>query len=463
MNQDLIYQKSPDLLQTLLLNAYAFKLYRKRYNKKFWMLMDEFTKNERLTEHEIEEYQDEKLRCLVKHAYENVPFYRERMNNLKLLPKAIKGKKDLYKLPILSRDDIKNNFMTLKAVNFSKKKLITGHTSGTTGSPLEFYWDDTVEIIHHVADWRQKIWAGLKFGDRYASLQGRVIVPIERKKPPFWKINYINNQLFLSSFHLSKENIPRYIDRLMSFKPVAIEGYPSSMYILAKYLLSNGTVIPLKTALTSSETLFPKQKKTIETAFQCKVYDFYGMAERVIYASECEHHEGHHLNLDYGITEILDSNNEPVTVGKIGRIVATGLWNYGMPLIRYRTSDATALKNNRCSCGRVFPLMKDVTSKDEDIVTTLDGRLIPSSVLTHPFKTMHNIEESQIIQEDVRNIIIKIVKKNTYSDEDSIQLIKALKERLGQEVIIKLDFVGSIPRTKNGKFRWVISKVPLNF
>lgn len=463
MNKDLLYQKAPNWLQTLLLNTHAFNLYRRRYNKKFWKLLDEFRNNERLTKQEIEEYQNEKLRCLIKHAYENVPFYKEQMKNIKLLPTDIKGQKDLYKLPILSREDIRNNFKKLKATNYSENKLILGHTSGTTGSPLEFFWDNNVELIHHIADWRQKIWAGLEFSDRYASLQGRVIVPIEREEPPFWKTNYINNQLFLSSFHLQKKNIPHYIDKLTSYKTIAIEGYPSTLYILAKYLLSNKTVLPLQAALTSAETLFPAQRGSIEAAFQCKVFDFYGMSERVVYASECESHEGHHLNLDYGITEILDSNNEPVPPGKVGRIVATGLWNYGMPLIRYMTSDTTALSSKKCSCGRVFPLMEDVTTKDEDIVTTTDGRLISSSVLTHPFKPMHNIEESQIIQEDLSNITIKIVKKETYSDEDSLQLKMALKERLGNDVNINLEFVEFIPRTKNGKFRWVISKVPLEF
>ncbi len=425
--------------------------------------MDEFKDNETLSKHEIGEYQDEKLRDLIKHAYDNVPYYTERMRALKLLPSDIRGQSDLYKLPVLSRNDIKNNFKKLRAINYPKKKLILGHTSGTTGSPLELYWDHMVEKVHHVADWRQKIWAGIKFGNRYASLQGRTIVPIARKRPPFWKTNYLNNQLFLSSFHLKKGNIPYYIDKITSFKPIAIEGYPSTVFILAKYLLSNKTVIPLKAVLTSSETLFPLQRESIEAAFQCKVFDFYGMAERVVYASECEFHEGQHLNLDYGITEILDGNGELVPEGRIGRIVATGLWNFGMPLIRYRTSDTTTVKSKGCSCGRIFPLTDGITTKDEDIISTPDGRLISSSVLTHPFKPMHNIEESQIIQERLDQLVIKIVKKESYTKKDEEKLISAFKDRLGDDIKFTIEYVDSIPRTKNGKFKWVISKVKLKF
>ena len=187
------------------------------------------------------------------------------------------------------------------------------------------------------------------------------------------------------------------------------------------------------------------------------------MAERVVFASECERHSGHHLNLDYGITEFLDSNNETVEDGKLGKIVATSLHNFAMPFIRYETSDATASKTGTCPCGRGFPLIEDIATKHESIVTLPDGRLISPSVLTHPFKPMHNIAESQIIQEAVDQLIVKIVKRNGYSVNDEIALLKAFGERLGSKMKINVEYVDSIPRTKNGKFRWVVSKIPPKF
>jgi len=147
----------------------------------------------------------------------------------------------------------------------------------------------------------------------------------------------------------------------------------------------------------------------------------------------------------------------------MGRIVTTGLHNFGMPLIRYQTSDITALRKQKCSCGREFPLMEDVTTKAEDIITTTDGRLISSSILTHPFKPMHNVAESQIIQEDRRNITIKIIRRPSYNDEDTEYLLEEFKKRVGNDMNVRVEFVNSLPRTSSGKFRWVISKVPLKF
>jgi len=262
---------------------------------------------------------------------------------------------------------------------------------------------------------------------------------------------------------MSDDNLKFYIEKLKNFRPKAIEGYPSTVYILAKYLESRGDFFPLKAVLTSSETLYSFQREVIERVFQCKIFDFYGQAERVIFATECEKHEGHHINLDYGITEIVNDEGESVKEGEMGWIVGTSLHNFGMPFIRYKTNDVTMLKIKGCSCGRVLPVMEDVTTKAEDIVVTRDGRYISPSILTHPFKPLHSIKMSQIIQEDLDNIIVKIVTSDSFNQNDAQTLISGLKTRLGEEMKIHLEYVYEIERKKNGKFKWVVSKVPIAF
>ena len=454
-----IYHKSPLIVQTFFLNAKAVELYFERYGRKFWKLFEEFDRNQWLSHTELETYQNDRLRLLIKHAYDTVPYYSQLMK-VELTPSDFRTKADLYKLPILKKDDVRRHATQLISAKHPKFLLRHGHTSGTTGSPLDFNYDVRTCVVHHVVEWRQKHWAGLKYGQPYASLLGRVIVPIQQQRPPFWRYNYLNKQLFLSSFHLKQDNMRFYFDELARRNIQAIESYPSTLYILALHLLQTGQTFPLKTVLTLSETLFDYQRESIEAAFDCKVFDHYGMAERVVFASECDQHTGHHLNLDYGITELLDSNNEPVGDGKLGKIVATSLHNFGMPFIRYETSDASSSKTQRCSCGRGFPLIDDVTTKHESIVTLPDGRLISPSILTHPFKPMHNIAESQIVQETIDRLIVKIVKRNDYSENDEIALLTAFDERLGNQMKIKVEYVDSIPRTNNGKFRWVISKIP---
>lgn len=457
------YANAPIFLQTTLLNIKACELYIERYGRKFWRCFKEFDGNQWLSETRLEELQDVKLRKLIQHAYDNVPYYNKVMRERKLMSGDIKSRQDLHKLPILTREDVKHNVNSLISKKCSKRMLRHGHTSGTTGSPLDFNYDIQTCVAHLAAVWRQKYVGGMKYGDEIATFQGRVIVPLDQKKPPFWRKNYINNQLFFSSFHMDKKNLPIYFDELEKQKIQFVEGYPSTLYILALYLLNKKTSCPVKAVFTSSETLFLNQREAIEKAFQCKVFDYYGMAERAVFASECTEHSGHHLNTDYGITEFLDSNDSPVGKGKMGKIVATSLFNYAMPFIRYQTNDSCSLRNEVCPCGRGFPLMDDVATKNESIVTLPDGRLISPSVLTHPFKPMHNIIESQIIQEEASKLVIKIVKAEAYSEQDEKQLLDAFNERLGEQISIQLEYVEAIPRTKSGKFKWVVSKIKPTF
>jgi phenylacetate-CoA ligase len=460
---EICYNHSPALFQNLAVSLYGAKLYRREYGSKFRHLLEQFETMQWYSLDELKAYQNEQLRRLVAHCYENVPHYREAMDQRTLKPADIRTADDLRLLPLLTRADVKHHAEKLVATNVKRSELIEGHTSGTTGSPLQFLWDKQICLVKNVVDWRQKRWGGINPGDRLAFFLGRVIVPTTRKKPPFWRHNWTLNHLFLSSFHMSPDNLELCYQKLTRFKPRAIEGYPSTLYIFARFLLATGRTFPVHAAFTSSETLFSQQRKAIEQAFCCELFDFYGLAERTVFATECTAHEGHHLNMDFGITEILDKDGRPIPSGQLGRIVTTGLHSYAMPLVRYVTGDVTAMKPHPCSCGRAFPLMEDVTTKAEDIITTRDGRYISSSALTHPFKPLHSVAESQIIQEDREHIRIKIVKLPSYEEKEGDILLREFKKRVGEDMDVRLEFVDTIERTKAGKFRWVISKVPLEF
>lgn len=455
------YDLAPYGVQNVLLNLYSFRIHRERYGKPFRQAFDELNKTQWYTPEKISDYQTVRLRALVKHAYNTVPFYHELYNKHGVHPLDIKELSDMSKLPFISREDVRKHGHDLISSSYSKHKLVHGHTSGTTGSPLSFYWDKQTCVYNNAVDWRQKSWAGVHYGDRIALILGRAIVPTNKTKPPFWQHDRIHNMLWMSSFHLSKEYLQYYLKKLLDFKPAAIEGYPSTLYILARYLKSVGETLPVKAVFTSSETLLPLQREMIEESFNAPVFDFYGMAERVAFATQCVEAHEYHLNFEYAINEIVDSTGNIVEEGGEGYLVGTSLLNYGMPFIRYKSNDVTSIYAGQCACGRFMPRFKGVTTKDEDIVVTPEGKLVSSSILTHPFKPLDAVEESQIVQEQIDSLIIKIVRREDYCERDSEYLVAALRERLGPTMRIELEYVESIPRTKSGKFRWVISKIPL--
>ncbi|MEL0587536.1 MAG: hypothetical protein AAES65_22090 [Candidatus Thiodiazotropha sp. (ex. Lucinoma kazani)] len=459
-----LYDVLPVSLQNLALTGFSIALDKMRYGGEFKNIKSYLEKSQWYSEDELISYQELKLSELIKYCYKHVPYYTDVMNGLSLKPSDICTIDDLQKLPLLSKDDIKNNFSALLSDQYSYKKVKKGHTSGTIGSPLEICYSDNLIHYNYAMLDRQYSWAGVnlaKHGDKVAVIRGNTIVPLNNTQPPFWRYNHYHNQLLLSSFHLKPSNIHYYLDELERYAPLVLDGYPSTVYVLAKYLDNNNQTLKLDSVLTSSETLYDFQREIIEKSFECKIFDYFGSAERVLFTTECENHTGSHVGMEYGITEICNQDGECVIENEIGTIVATSLHNYAMPLIRYKTNDMSAIKKERCQCGRKHPLLLDVTTKAEDMLTLRDGRIISPSVLTHPFKPVTSILESQIIQNDYDNITIKLNVDDKFSTHDKKSLLHGLSERLGSDVNIKLEIVDEIQRTHTGKFKWVISKVGL--
>jgi phenylacetate-CoA ligase len=458
-----VYAACPSWVQNTLVSAYGRRTRRERFCRLYDQMMGFLDDSQWYSWVELEEYQSQRLSELIAHAFEHVPYYRRVMNERRLRPGDIRTVDDLPKLPILTKELVREHFEELSADNCNKRSLKIGHTSGTTGSPLEVLWDRRIDVMHNVFLWRGRRWVGFEFGQPYASLLGRTIVPLSQTSPPFWRYNRPWRQLLISSFHLTKENLPQYFQALADYGVETIEAYPSTVYVLAGYLCSRGETFPLKRVVTSSETLLPIQRDAIQEAFQCPVYDAYSETERVMFSAECEQRNGHHYHAEFGILELVDEGAESVSHGQPGKVVATGLHNYAMPLIRYEMDDVTAFSSRSCDCGRGLPLLAPITTKAEDIVVLRDGRFVSASALTHPFKPLTSVEKSQIIQEDYDRIVVKIVPRNTYTDRDTEQLLTRMRERLGNGVSVDVELVSDIPRTKSGKYRWVISKVPLAF
>jgi phenylacetate-CoA ligase len=459
-----LYDLTPVAAQNWLLTAFSAHLDRQRYGGRFPEFRTLMEDAQWWEAARIAEWQDVRLREVVGHAYLHVPYYRELFEERGLKPRDIQCRADLVKLPVLTRGTVKRRLPDMLSRAIPKYQLVEGHTSGTTGAPLTVFYNADMTNMAYAALDRHYRWAGVTMargGDRVAVIRGNVIVPLGQRRPPFWRVNHLHNQLLLSCFHLTPENLTHYFQALREFKPAVLDGYPSSAYVLAKVLLNRGERLPLKAVITSSETLFDFQREVIEAAFQCRVFDYYAAAERVVFASECDHHLGHHLYEEYGITELLDEDDHPVPMGGEGYLVGTSLHNLGMPLLRYRTSDRSALKAVPCACGRPLPLMEDVATKAEDLLRLKDGRLISPSVLTHPFKPLDAIEASQLIQTDLDRLLIRLVPTRAYRQAHADHLVRELKARLGEEMRIDIELTDKLPRTANGKFKWVISEVDL--
>jgi phenylacetate-CoA ligase len=454
-----LYRQSPAWLQGVLLNLHAWRISLHRYDGPYRQAVADLRAQERWDRERTRAVQLRRLQHVVHHAYERSPYYREIMDERSLKPGDLKRLEDLSQWPLLTKETVRAEGVRLCTEPRPRRGWLHGHTSGTTGSPLKVWYDRDACRVNNAVDRQLKMWAGMGERDWIGLLLGRVVVPIQTISPPFWRVNLVHRQVWFSSFHLADRHLSHYVEEIRRRGLAFLEGYPSTLYVLAKYLLQREETLPMRAVVSSSETLHALQREAIETAFQCKLYDFYALAERVIYAGECQHGGGKHLAETYGVTEVVDEDGQPVPEGKSGYLVGTSLHNKAMPMIRYRTGDVSAIVAEPCLCGRTLRRIRDVSTKAEDIVVTPDGRQVSPSILTHPFKPLDQIIASQIIQERIDHLLIKVVPSGDFTKAEEEILVASLRERLGAEMNIEVRQVPEIPREPSGKFRWVISTV----
>ncbi len=321
-----------------------------------------------------------------------------------------------------------------------------GKTSGSTGAPLTIFRSLRSVQMEQAFIKRHWRWSGYTDGMPRATLRGDLVTPIERREPPYWFENRYNRQLVLSSRHLTDHCVDAIIDKLRQFSPFMMQAYPSAAYTLAQYLERRGTALRIPFLFTGSEPLYEHQQALIRERLAGKIMDMYGNAERVAFATQCEH-GAMHLNTDYSYVEFVD-----------GQIVGTTLHNLAMPLVRYRLSDRSSVLPGRCPCGRTFPLIAPVLGKLEDRVTGGDGSEISPSVMTFAFKYAKNLRKSQVAQVGPAHWELRIVPDVGYSQADEELLIQNIRTMVDPTVRLTIVLRDELPDTAAGKFRWIVNE-----
>jgi phenylacetate-CoA ligase len=330
-----------------------------------------------------------------------------------------------------------------------------GRTSGTTGTPLKVYRSLDSVLWETAFQERQFRWAGYRPGMPRAYLRGDTVVPIDKSAPPYWFFNRYSNQLVLSSRHLREPCADALIRELERFSPFMLQAYPSTAYELALLLEKRNASLKIPYVFTASEPLYPHQRQLIVERLGAHIMEYYGMAERIAYATECER-GGLHMNSDYAYVEIVDEEGKP-TSGE-GYIAGTTFHNTLMPLVRYRVSDRTRWRKESCPCGRAYPLIEPVTGKLEDTLYGAHGQRISPSVVTFIFKSLHGIERSQVAQVGAREWEIRVVPAAGYDQSQRRRLVENVRELVDPDISVTVREVDDIARTSAHKYRWIVNE-----
>ncbi len=453
-----LYNLSPVFIQNILISIYGLKLKRLRYSGVYTDTLQNLLVSQTMGKEKIRELQNKKLTALIHYACDNVPYYQQILKQRNILPAEITIDNFAEHFPVLQKDTLRNNPEKFVSQDNSLGKTLTINTSGTSGSPLNVATYSAAIQQNYAFFSRYLLNCGVKIGQPSITFAGRIIIPNTQKDAPFWRKNYSMNNTLFSSYNISEETLPLYIKEIDKIQPVFIDSYPSALFEVAHFIYKNKIKhnIQPKAIITSSETLLDNQRLIIEKVFNTKIYDHYGTAEMAAFITQCS--EGsYHVNSDFGIVEILDHNGLPASKGEIGNIVCTGFINKRMPLIRYSIGDSAKFSTDTCRCGCHFPVIDSIEGRTDDLITLKNGRKIGR--LDPVFKGLSSIKETQIIQESLASIRVKMVVENDYHHSQTEILVNELKKRLGEDIAIEVDFVNEIKRTTSGKFKSVVSQV----
>jgi phenylacetate-CoA ligase len=429
-----------------------------RYGAETESLVAEALARESWSREQWRAWQQERLSLALHRAATRVPYYRNQWAERRRRGDRASWE-HLENWPVLEKDSLRQNPKAFVAEGLDVRRMFHVHTSGTTGKSLDLWYSkETARAWYALFEARCRRWYEISRHDRWAILGGQLVSPARSRRPPFWVWNAALNQLYMSSYHLAPDLIPHYLDALRRYRVHYLLGYTSSLYELAQEALRLGRRdLRLAVVLTNAEPLFDYQREVIEEAFQCPVRETYGMAEIAAAASECRS-EGMHLWPEVSHVEVM-SGDERVSPGTAGDLVATGLLNLDMPLIRYRVGDRVVLKDadETCDCGRTLSLLDSIEGRLDDILYTPDGRRIGR--LDPVFKVNLPVREAQIIQESIERIRVLYVPTSDFTSADGRSIIERLRSRMG-DVEVSLEKVDSVPRGANGKFRAVICNIP---
>ena len=451
-----VYPRLPIFLQNAACWYYGKKEARTRSGAEFDRCLSELMVSERWSAGEIENYQNEKLRHIVRHAYETVPYYRERWQALKLTPDDIRSRQDLQKLPILTKEDVRNNFERLVSTGIPKQNLVFRHTSGTTGKALHFYVTKETIAFQWAVWWRHRMRFGISPGVLHANFTGKRVVPLGQDSPPYWRWNRPLHQALLTMHHLTPSKIPSVVDFLNSHPFEFYSGYPSIVHMLVLCASDAGLRLkaPPRAIFTGAENMLDFQRRDIEKFTGAVLTDQYGCSEGCGNASHCPEFV-YHEDFEFGVVEGVEV--QPRNPAK--SILCTGFANEAFPLIRYEVGDTGVWRNDgtACACGRESRVLLRIEGRRDDYVVTPEGTHIMR--FDYAFKDAMNVKEVQVVQEKPDEIVLRIVRRRGYGTKDESDIRREIGRWISPRLAIRFDYVTEIEREANGKFRAVLSRM----
>ena len=422
----------------------------------YWKALE---KTQFLPEEVLRQRQWGRLLSIIAHAFRNTAFYRQTFERSGVVPGDIRCPEDLLRLPLLTKQAVRRNVDGIVARGFDKEGLLRATTGGSTGTSLMIYKTEECSELKNACARRSDRWAGWEAGEPIGAVWGNP--PERRGLKDYLKRWLLNPVIFLDTMHFDAAAVEQFARQWRVVRPTLLYGHAHSLYLLARCARDRGIDdIRPRGIVSTSMMLLPQERALMEEVFGVRVFDRYGCEEVSLIASECEEHAGLHLNIEHLYIEFIRPDGLPAAPGEEGRIVATDLLNYAMPLIRYVVDDIGVPTDRVCPCGRGLPLMERVVGRVADFLVSKDGGLVAGiSLIERTLGAIPGIEQLQLIQRGIDELQVNLVPDDHFTDTSRKRLLDELSRALGGPAHIELRPVERLEQDRSGKYRFSISHV----
>jgi phenylacetate-CoA ligase len=404
----------------------------------------------KLSPDQLQVLREQKLRSVIRNAYEHVPYYRHLFRSNGLTPKDVRSAEDLKKVPVTTKDDLRQAGLEKITADWADLATCASvNTNGSTGKPFTIYRTQVENVTRHMLAAAALISAGLRPRDRYAGVGPEWVY----KRRFYHRLGFFRSEAIPLSVRPEIQ-----IQRLRKFQPTVLNGYPSALRVLMHHLdVPLGIVIRPRVIITGGEVFDPVVKKRVRSELDAEFFNIYAAHEFGALAYECQAHEGLHLNAGHFILECLDGD-KPAEFGQAGVAVMTSLYAGAMPFIRYELGDLCALSEKRCSCGSSLPLMDHPIGRADDTVILPTGKILSAQRFGQILQKFNGIDQWRVIQESEKEFVLHLVMPNK-PDQEMLEKIRSqFLDYLEEPVNLDIQLVDYMEE-ETRKFRSFISKV----